>query len=271
MKPQYEGRSPGRLWYGWQHTKAFVKTLASKATRSGAKSFGKNTGLTAAAFTAAGFFSNITFFGIPSLVMLVGIGAGALCGFRAFRNARDLTRSSTYRDFMRHQENKWVVKQSKPKLMARIKSLFTRAGTVLGYALATAGAALATTAGLQMGGVISSAALTTVLGGVAATVSLPVILGVAAAAIPLGIIGGIVCRKATRRLLGIQPGDKKPAANVKAIDAKNDNKTAFKNQSATSAFTSSATVTTQSSELSDERKKAQEERLRNKKKGPGFN
>jgi hypothetical protein len=270
MKPQYEGRSPGRIWYGWQHTKAFVKTLTSKNTRSGAKSFGKNTGLTAASLTAAVFFSNITFFGIPSLVMMAGIGVGALCGFKAFRNARALKQSSTHLDYMRNQEDKWVVKQSRPKLGARIKSLFTKTGTVLGYALATAGAALATAGILQSTGVISSIALTTMLGSIAAAVSLPVIIGVAAAAIPLGIIGGIVCRKATRRLLGIKPAEKKSAAPYKSIEAKNDNKTAVKNQSATSSFTSSAAVTKPSTELSDERKKAAEDRQRNKKKGPGL-
>ncbi|MCE9507074.1 MAG: hypothetical protein K8R48_02000 [Alphaproteobacteria bacterium] len=269
MKPQYEGRSPGRLWYARQRTKAFISTFRNASTKSEAKSLGKNAGILVGCVATGGFVaSNITLLGIPSLVAGALFVGGAYFGVKGFGNFRSLKRSGAYSNYVRAQEDKWVARQSRPKLGARIKALFTKAGTVLGYALATAGAALATTAGLQMGGVISSVALTTVLGSVAAAVSLPVIIGVAAAAIPLGIIGGIVCRKATRRLLGIKPGEKKAAVAVKTIEAKNDNKTAIKTQSATSSFTTSATVTKPSPELSDERKKAAEERQRNKKKGP---
>jgi hypothetical protein len=268
MKPQYEGRSPGRLWYLWQRTKALGSTFRNASTKSEAKSLGKNAGILVGCVATAGYVAaNITLLGIPSLVAGALFVGGAFFGIKGFNNFRSLKSSSAYQNYIRAQEDKWVAKQSRPKLGARIKSLFTRAGTVLGYALATAGAALATTGILQSTGVISSIALTAVLGSVAAAISLPVIIGVAAAAIPLGIIGGIVCRKATRRLLGIKPGEKKAAAAVKTIEAKNDNKTAVKSQTVTPSFSKSATVAEKSTELSDERKKAAEERQRNKKKG----
>ena len=263
MKPQYEGRSPGRLWYMWQHTKAFAQTLVSKATRPDAKSFGKNTAFSTGSLLAAGFiYSNITMLGLPTLVLCAGIVVGGFFGVKAFHDARGLNGSSVHLNYIRDRENKWLVKQSRPKLLARIKAFFTKTGTVLGYGLAAAGAALATAATLQYTGVISSAVLTTALGSIAA-VSLPVVIGVAAAAIPLGIAAALLCRKATRRLLGIKPPEKK-SFFYKA--PQNDNKVVVNNKNITSSFTHSATVKKQETKLSEDRLKAAEARKANRKR-----
>jgi hypothetical protein len=267
MKPKYEGRSPGRLWYMAQRTKALVSTFRNNSTKSDAKSLGKNSGLTTALLVGAKLAFGLTFFGIPSLLATVLAIGAVVPGFKAFKNFRTLKNSSPYLNYIRTQEDKWLAKQSGPKLGARIKSLFTKAGTAVGYALAAAGAALATTAGLQYAGVISAVALTTVLGTVATAVSLPVIIGVTAAAIPLGIIGALVCRKATRNLLGIKAPEKKTAA--KTLTAQNDNKNSVNTQSVTNSFSQSATA--KKSELNEQQLKNAEIRKKNRENnGPKF-
>jgi hypothetical protein len=271
MKPQYEGRSPGRIWYAWQRTKALASTFRNSATKSEAKGMGRNTAISAGSLLTAGYiYANITLMGLPTVLLIAGVAAGGFFGIKAFNDIRSLRKSSACVNYIREQENKWVVKQSKPKLMSRIKAAFTRAGTVLGCALAAAGTALATTAILQYTGVILPTTLASVFGPVAATIGFNILLGFSLGTIPLGIVGAIVCHKATRRLLGKKEPEKK-SFFYKAPSAQNDNKSTVKNQqSVTNTFSQSATVKKETA-LSEERLKAAEARKAGRKKdGPKF-
>lgn len=213
MRVKYEGKSPNQAWYALQYTKALAQTPFQDDCKTDAKDAGKNAAISAGVLTATQFVTSYLFFLplIPTLGLLGGLGVGGYYAVQAFHNFRDLKDSKFVENYISEREENWLEKKSGPKLVARIKnaistklkqaaSLFTRLGSVAGYAIAAVGVTAAAVGGLQLAGVsvIPAAALTSVL----SVISLPVAVGIAAAAIPLGAGIGFGCHVLTRKLVG---------------------------------------------------------------------
>lgn len=251
MTPQFNGEKASRFWSIRQKTIAFTKSLFAKSTRATAKSFGKNLGVgTGAVAAGLWLYSNVAFFGVPSLLLGAGLLVGGIAGWKARSAAKGLASSSVYKEHMNRAATRWVEKKTRPKLVVRLKNALTRVGTALGFTTGAAGVAVGTAAGLQLGGVIALPVLTAV----AATVSLPVVIGVAAVAALAGTIFGIRGVNAIRAQGGSKPLVKKPA-----IEASNSNTSSFSVKPVSNTFQQKSQPNT----VSDERAKIAAERRKN--------
>jgi hypothetical protein len=197
MTPIHNGKCPSKFWNFRHKTGAFVRSLAAKTNRGTAKAFALSGGTSAGAiYGGIWLFSNVTFFGMPSILLGAGLLVGALAGRKSWLMAKDLKRSSVYRAHMDKAGRTWVENQTRQPLVVRIKAGLARIGAALGFTAAGAGLTAGVAAGLQMGGAIALPVLT--------AVSLPVVIGVGAAVAAIGTLAGFAGIRKGNRLLNPQ-------------------------------------------------------------------
>lgn len=227
MAVQHDGKSPGKLWYAWQKSKALSKSFfdytTEKDARAGAKSAGISLGTLAG--SSAVFHYVAVLAAVPLLPTVVGLVAGTVAinfGMKAFRKFQLVNNSPMVYNYVRQQEYKWVDRKTRKPLGQRLKAGIVakldkiplgvvKAAKWAGVALAGLGA-VATTGGLLnyagIPAISSSPAMLTVLGGIAkagalvgltATAAVGTAVGIAVAAIPLGVLLAVKSRDAVYR------------------------------------------------------------------------
>ncbi len=200
MGVQYDGKSPGKGWYFWQKTKALARTPFNHTTRKDAGRFGKDAGITVGVLAGA----NIAL-GIPVLmaapILPWVIGATAI--FFAFKHGRAawskfgaLKETAAVTNYVREQENNWYEKQVRKPLLTRIKDGFKKKVDAIPApvikTLKFAGLALAV-AGVATGGAIALGAFALV----------PALAPFAAAVVQAGAAIGLTATAATATAIGI--------------------------------------------------------------------
>lgn len=199
MTIEFEGKSPGKIWYAWQRAKSLGQIFVNKDLRNSVKSTALSAtsaiGVPVAGLYLSPFAMIVPFLG-PIAVLGVTGGIGAFMCWKTYKNARDLKNSNVFSNYIRQQEYEWhdrkkTAAAAKMTDSARKSRAFIlKAGAVAGYALAALGGTGAIVGGLQYAGVVSiipAAALTALT----AVISLPAAIAIAATAIPTGIIAGL--------------------------------------------------------------------------------
>lgn len=297
MAIRYDGKQPSKLWYFWQKTKALAQTPFNITTRKDAARFGKDAGITAGTLVAANLLLGVPIIAAtPILPWIIG-AAAIMTGFKFGREAwfkfKALKETALVSNYVRDKENKWFDRKARGPLLKRIKDGVkakidaiplgvVKAAKWLGLGAAAAGATGAAAGALSYAGVpafATGAAATTVLSAIAqagavigltAAGATAVALGLAVAAIPAGIGLFVAARNAAIRRSPDRPsfGPKKSAPQPSGepiekgvvFTAEKGNSFDF-NDSAKPQ----APANGNDDALSEARRKAAEERARNRK------
>jgi hypothetical protein len=295
MSIQYDGKSPGKLWYFWQNTKAMLKTPFQYQTEKDAKVAGKHVGKFAGIAIATSVVISVPIIAalpiVPMLVSLAGFSWAIHHGWQGVQKIRMLKSSSYVHGYVRDQENKWLhrkadgnvfkrtwksLKEKVSGISAKIPLPVVKAGKWLGLAAAAVGAAGAAALGLsyaglplfstgstaaaELGGIAQAGAVV----GLSAAAAVATVTGLAIAAIPVGLAINAWCRKTAYARDPARSLFKKPAAKPKA-DGPIDQGVVFSPKAASFDFNDNAPG--QSESLSEERKNAAEARAQNRKRG----
>lgn len=211
MTIRYDGKSPGKLWYFWQKTKALMKTPFDYTTRKDAGRFGKDVGITAGSLVGANLLLGVPILAATPILPWI-IGAGAITsafyfGRNAWNKFKGLKETALVTNYVHQQEEKWYDRQKRGPLLKRIKEGFKaklklptpvlKAAKWLGLTGVAGGIAGGITAGvsLMVPSVGSSAAVTAVtsaiaqvgaLVGLTAATAVTAAVGAAFVAIPVG-------------------------------------------------------------------------------------
>ena len=311
MSVKYDGKSPNKLWYFWQYTKAIVQTPFQYETADRAKSTGKSLGK----FVGIAAATSIVLGALPAVVGVATLGIVPLClslggyswalhhGWQGIQKAGALKSSSFVYSYVKGQEDKWVDRQRNGNVFKRTwKSLkekvsnigskipmpLVKAGKWLGIGAAVAGIGGAVAAGLSYAGVpafATGATATSVLSGIAsagaviglsAAAAVATVTGLAVAAIPIGLGISAWCRKKGYANDPNRPvfGKKKPSApgGKPPGDGPIDKGVVFAPKAASFEFNDNATSGTPANDsLSEERRKAAEQRANSRKRGGSGN
>ncbi len=217
MGVQYDGKSPGKGWYFWQKTKALAKTPFNHTTRKDAGRFGKDAGITAGILVGANIALSIpVLMAAPILPWVIGAAAITF----AFKYGRDawskfgaLKQTAAVTNYVREQENNWYEKQARKPLLTRIKDGFRKKVDAIPApvikTLKFAGLALAV-AGLATGGAIALGAFAVV----------PALVPFAAAVVQAGAAIGLSATAATATAIGLS-ALAAPAAGIAAYTTSN--------------------------------------------------
>lgn len=299
MSVRYDGKSPSKLWYFWQKTKAMAQTPFHYETQGEAKKIGKNMGIFVGAAAATQLVLSVSIIAalplVPTLISLAGFSTALYFGWNGVRQIGQLAKSSFVYGSVRQSEDKWLerkqkgnvlertlknVKDGVAKLADKIPLPLAKAGKWLGFGAAGVGAVAAVGAGLHYLGVpglaAGSAVATTVASagaaiGLTAAATVAVVAGLAVAAIPLGILAAAslkasVNRRAPNKPTFGKPKGPKPPSN----DDGGDKNVVFQPKATSVEFNNSAP---KDDGLSEERRKAAEQRAANKQRrggGPKF-
>ncbi len=242
MGIQYDGKSPGKLWYFWQTTKALVQTPFNHTTRKDAGRFGLETGKTVGVLAVGNLALMIPVVAatpiLPWIVGGVALTLGFQWGKEAWKNFKGLKETAFVTNYVRTQETKWYERKKAGNVFTRVKNsikgAFAKipsgvikaakwlgiAGAVTGLAGATVGllgqfAAIPALAPVMTAIVSTGAAI-----GLTAGVAVGVAIGAAALAIPVGL--GVFV--ASRNALAARDPEaspfkfKKPAPDAKPIE-----------------------------------------------------
>ncbi|HYD17505.1 MAG TPA: hypothetical protein VEF76_03405 [Patescibacteria group bacterium] len=200
MGVQYDGKSPGKLWYFWQKTKALVTTPFNVTTRKDAGRFGKDAGKTAGVLLVGNFaLATPVLMAVPILPWIIG----GTAFYFAFKYGRDaylkfgaLKETAAVTNFVRRQEDKWYEKKIRKPLLTRIKTAINAKIDAIPRPVMTAlkftGLVVAV-AGLGFGGAVA-------LGAYAGVASLAPL---AASVVEAGAAIGLTAAAATATAVGV--------------------------------------------------------------------
>lgn len=291
MGVQYDGKSPGKAWYFWQKTKALAMTPFNHTTRKDAGRFAKDAGITTGILVGANLLLGVPVLMAAPILPWV-IGFAAITG--AFKFGRDawskfgaLKETAAVTNYVRGQENKWYDKQVRKPLLTRIKDGFKKKVDAIPApvikTLKFAGLALAV-AGLATGGAIALGAFGLVPAlaplaativeagaaiGLSATAATATAIGLSALAAPAAGIATFTTSNAS--ILRRDPANspfkfKKPSETAKPISqgevfspGANGKSFEFNDEA------KPATPTANDNAANEQRRKAAEERAKNKK------
>ena len=213
MGIQYDGKSPGKLWYFWQSTKALLQTPFNHTTRKDAGRFGIDAGKTVGVLAVGNIALMVPIIAATPILPWVVGGLAIMFGFKYGREAWQkfsaLKETSFVSSYVREQESKWFERKKAGNVLTRIKNSIKNtiggafnkiplgvikaakwlgiAGAVTGLAGATVGllgqfAAIPALAPVMTAIVEAGAAI-----GLTAGIAVGVAIGAAALAIPAGI------------------------------------------------------------------------------------
>ncbi|MDE1151311.1 MAG: hypothetical protein PW788_02145 [Micavibrio sp.] len=308
MAIKYEGKSPNKLWYGWQRTKALVQSFGDYSTGKDAKAAAKNGGMTLGSAVSYGLANSylLPFIPLPGIGIIASVAASIAVwhfGMNTYRKIKTVNNSNFVYNYVRQKEYAWEAKKARKPLLQRIKlGLKAKADKIplplvkaakwLGIAAAVTGAALATGGALNALGVpaISGSATTaTILGGIAkagaligltATAAVGTAIGLAVAAIPVGVAVMVVARNTAIRRNPNRPSfkpkppapptndDKTPISKGVVFSADKGSSFTFNDNAAPSA---QDTPAAEAPGMSEARKAAAAARAARKKGGSRFN
>lgn len=297
MAVKYDGKSPGKLWYFWQNTKALAQTPFQYATAADAKKAGKDIGMFAGIATGTSIVLSVPVIAalpvVPLLLSLAGFSWALHHGWQGFHKMRALKNSSFVYSYVRSKEDQWVERKAKGNIFKRtLKSVkdkvntiknaiplpLVKAGKWLGFAAAGIGAVAGAAAGLSYAGLpafSTGATATAILGGIAqagaivglsAAAAVATVTGLALAAVPVGILAARWCSSTAHARDPNRPvfGKAKTPAGGQPIEQGE----VFKPKSASFEFNgNSTTATPVNDDMSEARKKAAAQRAANRARG----
>jgi hypothetical protein len=300
MSVQYEGKSPNKLWYFWQNTKALARTPFEYTTQRDARKAGKDVAIFIAAAAATSVVLGVPIIAalpvLPSLISIAGSLTASIFAWQGFQKIRALKNSSFVYGCVRESENKWlhrkadgnVFKRGLKSIKDKISSIgskiplpLIKGGKWLGIAAAAAGAIAAIGAGLSYAGIpafSTGATATTILGsiaqagaviGLSAAAATATVTGLALLAIPVGLAASAWCRKTAYTHDPNRPVFKKPSSGAQPIDRGQ----VFSSKAASFEFNANSSTATPVNDdaLTEQRKKAAEQRANNRKRGGNSN
>lgn len=217
MGVQYDGKSPSKGWYFWQKTKALAKTPFNHTTRKDAGRFGKDAGITVGILAGANIALSVpVLMAAPILPWVIGAAAITFAfkyGRSAWSKFGALKETAAVTNYVREQENNWYDKKVRKPLLTRIKEGFQKKIDAIPApvvkTLKFAGLALAV-AGLATGGALALGAFGLV----------PALAPFAAAIVEAGAAIGLTATAATATAIGLS-ALAAPAAGVATYRASN--------------------------------------------------
>jgi len=307
MAIQYDGKSPSKIWYAWQRTKALATSFGDYSVGKDSKAAAKNGGMTLGSAIAYGLTNSylLPFIPIPGIGLIASVGASIAVwhfGMKTYRKIKTVNSSNYVYNYVRQKEYAWEAKKARKPLLQRIKAnLKAKADKIplpvvktakwLGIAAAVVGATVATGGALNalgVPGIAGSTTAATILGGIAkagalvgltATAAAGTVIGLAVAAIPVGIAVMVVARNAAIHRDPNRPSfkpkppappsndDKTPISKGVVFSAEKGSSFTFNDNAAPSVDSSAP----EAPAMSEARKAAAAARANRKKGGNRFN
>ena len=126
MGIQYDGKSPGKLWYFWQSTKALLQTPFNHTTRKDAGRFGIDAGKTVGVLAVGNIALMVPIIAATPILPWVVGGLAIMFGFKYGREAWQkfsaLKETSFVSSYVREQESKWFERKKAGNVLTRIKN-----------------------------------------------------------------------------------------------------------------------------------------------------
>lgn len=129
MAIQYNGKSPGKLWYGYQNTKAFFKAFGDYTTKREAAAGAKNTGIALGTLAVAQMIVIPMIAFVPLLPLVVSLASSVAAihyAFKAFRDFKGVAQSRFVSNEVSAAEDRWADKKARPGLLKRLGAGLSR-------------------------------------------------------------------------------------------------------------------------------------------------
>ena len=123
MAIQYKGKSPNKLWYGYQNTKAFFKAFGDYTTKKDAQSGAKNTGISLGTLLGAHMVVIPMVAAVPAMPLLLSFASSIVAFhfiFKAIRNFKEVGQSRFLAAEVSSAEDRWADNKARPSLLKRM-------------------------------------------------------------------------------------------------------------------------------------------------------
>jgi len=129
MAIQYKGKSPNKLWYGYQNTKAFFKAFGDYTTKRDAQAGAKNSGISLGTLAVAQMVVIPAIAFVPLLPLVVSLASSVAAihfAFKAFHNFKAVGQSRFVANEVSAAEDRWADRKARPSLFKRIGAAFSK-------------------------------------------------------------------------------------------------------------------------------------------------
>lgn len=129
MAIQYNGKSPNKLWYGYQNTKAFFKAFGDYTTKREAVSGMKNSGISLGTLAVAQMIVIPMIAAVPLLPLVVSLASSVAAihyAFKAFRDFKDVAQSRFVSNEVSAAEDRWAERKARPGLFKRLGNALSK-------------------------------------------------------------------------------------------------------------------------------------------------
>lgn len=126
MAIQYKGKSPNKLWYGYQNTKAFFKAFGDYTTKRNAQAGAKNSAISLGTLAAAQMVVIPAISFVPLLPLVVSLASSVAAihfAFKAFHNFKAVAQSRFVSNEVSAAEERWADRKARPGLLKRLGAL----------------------------------------------------------------------------------------------------------------------------------------------------
>lgn len=123
MAIQYKGKSPNKLWYGYQNTKAFFKAFGDYTTKKDAQNGAKNTGISLGTLFVAHMIVIPAIASVPFIPLVVSLASSVAAihyAFKAFRDFKEVGQSRFLAAEVSSAEDRWADNKARPGLLKRM-------------------------------------------------------------------------------------------------------------------------------------------------------
>jgi len=127
MAIQYKGKSPNKLWYGYQNTKAFFKAFGDYTTKRDAQAGAKNSAVSLGTLAVAQMVVIPAIAAVPLLPLVVSLASSVAAihfAFKAFHNFKAVAQSRFVSNEVGAAEERWADRQARPGLLKRLGASF---------------------------------------------------------------------------------------------------------------------------------------------------
>lgn len=129
MAIQYKGKSPNKLWYGYQNTKAFFKAFGDYTTKRDAQTGAKNSAISLGTLAVAQMVVIPAIAFVPLLPLVVSLASSVAAihfAFKAFHNFKEVAQSRFVSNEVSAAEDRWADNKARPGLFKRIGAAFSK-------------------------------------------------------------------------------------------------------------------------------------------------
>ena len=129
MAIQYKGKSPNKLWYGYQNTKAFFKAFGDYTTKRDAQAGAKNSGIALGTLAVAQMVVIPAIAFVPLLPLVVSLASSVAAihfAFKAFHNFKTVGQSRFVSNEVSAAEDRWADNKARPGLFKRLGAALSK-------------------------------------------------------------------------------------------------------------------------------------------------